>query len=216
MERVLRAYSERGHPLARVYPSRFRRNEDGRLGFVLRIGEGPEAEIEAVRVFGNSHTLEVSVDPKFTPKCSVVIAAYNESDHIEQTIRGALAINYPDYEVVIIDDGSTDDTAAKVLPFVRTGQVRLVRKMVNEGKAMALNDGLCCTNGEVLLVMDADAIPDPNILSVVVPHFKYPRVGAVTGNPPGKVVRPPLETSMPYSGPPDWDNSPKASVRSSK
>jgi outer membrane protein insertion porin family len=58
VERVLRAYSERGHPLARVYPSRFRRLEDGRLGFVLRIGEGPPVEIEAVRVFGNSQTLE--------------------------------------------------------------------------------------------------------------------------------------------------------------
>jgi outer membrane protein insertion porin family len=57
-ERVLRAYSERGHPLARVYPSRFRRTEDGRLGYVLRIGEGPRSEIEAVRVFGNSQTLE--------------------------------------------------------------------------------------------------------------------------------------------------------------
>jgi biofilm PGA synthesis N-glycosyltransferase PgaC len=54
---------------------------------------------------------------------------------------------------------------------------------VNEGKAMALNDGLRCTNGEILLVMDADAIPDPKILRHVVPHFKYPRVGAVTGNP---------------------------------
>ena len=123
------------------------------------------------------------IDPKFTPKVSVVIAAFNEANHIEETIRGLLAIDYPDFEVVIIDDGSTDDTAAKVMPFVRDGQVRFVRKLVNEGKAMALNDGLRCTNGEILLIMDADAIPDPMILRHVVPHFKYPRVGAVTGNP---------------------------------
>jgi len=56
--RVLRSYSERGFPLARVYPSRFRRGDDGRLDFVLRIGEGPRAEIESVRVFGNSQTRE--------------------------------------------------------------------------------------------------------------------------------------------------------------
>jgi biofilm PGA synthesis N-glycosyltransferase PgaC len=122
-------------------------------------------------------------DPKFTPKVSVVIAAFNEENHIEETIRGLLLIDYPDFEIVIIDDGSTDGTAAKVMPFVYDGKVRFVRKLVNEGKAMALNDGLRCTNGEILLIMDADAIPDPKILRYVVPHFKYPRVGAVTGNP---------------------------------
>lgn len=123
------------------------------------------------------------IDSEFTPKVSVVIAAFNEAAHIEETIRGLLAIDYPDFEILIIDDGSTDETAAKVMPFVRDGQVRFVRKIVNEGKAMALNDGLRCTSGEILLVMDADAIPDPKILRHVVPHFKYPRVGAVTGNP---------------------------------
>jgi len=128
-------------------------------------------------------TNKPEIDPKFTPKVSVVIAAFNEANHIEETIRGLLAIDYPDFEVVIIDDGSTDDTAAKVMPFVRDGHVRFMRKLVNEGKAMALNDGLRCTNGEILLIMDADAIPDPKILRHVVPHFKYPRVGAVTGNP---------------------------------
>jgi len=59
--RVLRAYSERGHPLARVYPSGFRRTPEGRLAFVLRIGEGPEAEIESVRVFGNTATEDAVV-----------------------------------------------------------------------------------------------------------------------------------------------------------
>ncbi len=122
-------------------------------------------------------------DAAFTPPVSVVISAFNEQDHIERTIRGALAIDYPDFEILIIDDGSGDDTLAKVLPFVRDGSVRLVRKIVNEGKAMALNDGLRCANGEVILVMDADAIPDPQILRYMVPHFQSPRVGAVTGNP---------------------------------
>lgn len=55
--RILRAYSERGHPLARVYPSRFRA-QDGRLSFVVRLGEGPAASLESVRVFGNRVTDE--------------------------------------------------------------------------------------------------------------------------------------------------------------
>jgi biofilm PGA synthesis N-glycosyltransferase PgaC len=127
--------------------------------------------------------IKPALDPAFTPRVSVVIAAYNESEHIAATIEGALAIDYPNFEIVVIDDGSTDATAGRVLPYVREGKVRFVRKVVNEGKAMALNDGLRCANGEIFLIMDADAIPDAQILNVVAPHFKSPRVGAVTGNP---------------------------------
>ncbi len=57
-DRILRDYSERGYALARVYPSRFRRTEDDRLGFDVRIGEGPIAKIETVRVFGNDLTAD--------------------------------------------------------------------------------------------------------------------------------------------------------------
>lgn len=56
--RILRTYSERGRPLARIYPSRFRRGDDGRLDFIVRLGEGPAATIESVRVFGNKATDE--------------------------------------------------------------------------------------------------------------------------------------------------------------
>ena len=130
-----------------------------------------------------SGKIKPEIDLDFTPPVSIVIAAYNESEHIAATIEGALAIDYPHYEILIIDDGSTDDTSDQVMPYVRDGRVRLVRKMMNEGKAMALNDGLRCANGEIFLIVDADAIPDPQILRVLVPHFKSPRVGAVTGNP---------------------------------
>lgn len=55
--RVLRAYSELGYPRARVFPSGFRRTDEGRLAFALRISEGPAGVIESVRVFGNTTTL---------------------------------------------------------------------------------------------------------------------------------------------------------------
>jgi biofilm PGA synthesis N-glycosyltransferase PgaC len=122
-------------------------------------------------------------DPAYTPSASIVISAFNESEHIAETIEGCLRVDYPDFEVVVIDDGSTDETVARVMPYVRDGRVRLVRKLANEGKAMALNDGLRCTRGEILLIIDADAVPDVRILWHVAPHFKSPRVGAVTGNP---------------------------------
>ena len=117
------------------------------------------------------------------PFATVLIAAYNEQDHIEETIRGCVAIDYPSYEIVIVNDGSTDGTVEKILPYVRRGMVRLIHKNVNEGKAMALNDAIPRTSGEILLIIDADAVPDSQILRAMVPHFRSPRVGAVTGNP---------------------------------
>lgn len=117
------------------------------------------------------------------PLVSVLVPAYCEAEVIEKTIEGLLRIDYPFKEIVIVDDASTDDTAARIMPFVRRGQVRLVRKLVNEGKAMALNDAVPLLNGEIVLIMDADAYPDPHILRWLVPHFASARVAGVTGNP---------------------------------
>jgi len=121
--------------------------------------------------------------PGFRPRVTVLMAAYNEEKHIVNTILGCLKIDYPDFEIVIVNDGSTDLTVAKVIPFARAGKVRLIDKSKNEGKAMALNDAIPLTTGEILLILDADAVPDPGILKAMVPHFRRGRVGAVTGNP---------------------------------
>ncbi len=117
------------------------------------------------------------------PSVTVLIPAYNEERNIENTLRAATSIDYPEYEVVVVDDASTDRTAEIVARFVNRRKVRLIHKLVNEGKAMALNDSIPCTNGEILLIIDADASPDPDILKYIVPHFRFPRVAAVTGNP---------------------------------
>jgi len=121
--------------------------------------------------------------PDPPPRVSVVIPAYCEEKVIERTVEAALRIDYPDFEVVVVDDGSTDGTVERILPHVDSGRVRLLRKTVNEGKALALNDALLCIDGEIVLTIDADAVVDPQILRNVVPHFSSPRVAAVTGNP---------------------------------
>jgi biofilm PGA synthesis N-glycosyltransferase PgaC len=131
---------------------------------------------------------EARVDPGFYeleefPRVSFLIPAFNEARHIRDSLEGMLEVDYPDYEVLVIDDGSTDDTVEQVMPLVREGRVRLVRKLTNEGKAMALNDAVRVASGEILVVMDADARPEPQLLRHIVPHFRFPRVGGVTGNP---------------------------------
>lgn len=122
------------------------------------------------------------------PRVSVLIPAHNEERVIAGALAAATAIDYPDYEIVVVDDGSTDATRHLVEPYVQRGQVRLVAKLQNEGKALALNDALPCLNGEIVLIMDADAEPVPDILHHIVPHFEHARVAAVTGNPRVKNV----------------------------
>lgn len=117
------------------------------------------------------------------PLVSIIIPAYREQKGIARSIRGALAIDYPRKEIIVVDDGSGDGTSGEVAPFLRTGQVRLLRKLRNEGKAMGCNDALPITSGELVLVMDADAYPDRDLLKHMVPHFRWARVAAVTGNP---------------------------------
>lgn len=124
-----------------------------------------------------------SISDDELPLATVLIPAHNEAEVIADTLRAACRIDYPHYEVVVVDDGSSDDTARRVEPFLESGRVRLVRKLVNEGKALALNDALPLCNGEIILTLDADAAPDPMILRRIVPHFKSARVAAVTGNP---------------------------------
>jgi len=117
------------------------------------------------------------------PLVSFIIPAFNEEASIARTLRAVLAVDYPAFEVLVVDDCSTDRTLDQILPFLEDARVRVVRKAVNEGKAMALNDTIPLSRGELVFVMDADAEPDRDILKYMVPHFQSPRCAAVTGNP---------------------------------
>ena len=117
------------------------------------------------------------------PAVSVLVPAHNEEAVIARSVRAMLALDYPDFEVIVIDDGSTDDTAGALGRLAGNPRLRIVRKVVNEGKAMALNDALPLARGELVLILDADAAPAPDLLRWMVPHFAAVRVAAVTGNP---------------------------------
>jgi len=120
---------------------------------------------------------------EYVPMVTVLIPAHNEEAVVARSLAAVCRIEYPRYEVLVVNDGSSDGTAEAVLPFVRDGRVRLLDKRVNEGKALALNDALPLARGEVILALDADAEPAPDILTHIVPHFRAARVAAVTGNP---------------------------------
>ncbi len=116
------------------------------------------------------------------PFVTVLIPAYFEESGIAASLRGLTQLDYPNYEVIVINDGSEDRTVEEVLPFLKDPRVRLLDKRVNEGKGMALNDAIPCARGELVLVMDGDTVPEKDVLKLMAAHFRSPRVGAVSGN----------------------------------
>ncbi len=120
--------------------------------------------------------------PDYKPSVTVLIPAYNEESVILDTIRSAIASDYPKLEILVIDDGSTDRTAELVRAnFGSDPRVRLLLQ-ANGGKPSALNHGLSETTGEIIVSIDADTIVDPEAIPRLVRHFADARVGAVAGN----------------------------------
>lgn len=118
------------------------------------------------------------------PMVSLVVPAYNEGLVIEAAIRSLLVLDYPNYEIIVVDDGSTDDTYEKAMEVARASRkipVRVITKR-NGGKAEALNTGMTVAAGEFVLNMDGDSKLSRNTLRACVRHFENPRVGAVAGN----------------------------------
>lgn len=119
------------------------------------------------------------------PPITVLLPAYCEERTIGAALDALRTVDYPDLEVIAIDDGSPDGTARVVMDRMPADpRLRLLRKEVNEGKAMAMNDAIAVSRGEVIVVIDADAQVAPGALRAIAAHFvRLPRVGGVTGNP---------------------------------
>jgi cellulose synthase/poly-beta-1,6-N-acetylglucosamine synthase-like glycosyltransferase len=111
------------------------------------------------------------------PKVTILIPAFNEQEMILDAIHGALSQDYADFEVIVIDDGSTDLT-----PYLAATQpVRLIRMPRNAGKAAALNRGLEAARGAVIVTCDADGYLDPKAVRHLVRAFSDPQVAGVAG-----------------------------------
>jgi cellulose synthase/poly-beta-1,6-N-acetylglucosamine synthase-like glycosyltransferase len=132
--------------------------------------------------------------PKFKsigqPFVSILIPAYNEELSLGKTVESVIALDYPKskYEIIIIDDGSTDETGkiGKELSKKHRNIIYLRKK--NGGKGSALNYGIEKAKGEFIVTFDADSMVNKDALSLMIPHFSNPRVMAVT--PAMKVYKP--------------------------
>ena len=115
-------------------------------------------------------------------KISVVIPAYNEEAGIAHTIRALLAQDYPDFEIIVVNNASTDRTAEVVRQFVSDSQPPVI--LVDEGRKgllWARERGRQKARGEIIANIDADCLPEKDWLARGVSPFKYSHIVAVTG-----------------------------------
>jgi cellulose synthase/poly-beta-1,6-N-acetylglucosamine synthase-like glycosyltransferase/peptidoglycan/xylan/chitin deacetylase (PgdA/CDA1 family) len=116
----------------------------------------------------------------FAPPVTVVVPAYNEEVGIAAAVRSLAASDYPTVEVIVVDDGSTDGTAA-VVAAIDDPRVRLIRRP-NGGKPAALNTGIAAARHDIVVMVDGDTIFEPDTIANLVRPLEDPSVGAVSGN----------------------------------
>ncbi|MFG2039042.1 bifunctional polysaccharide deacetylase/glycosyltransferase family 2 protein [Dactylosporangium sp. NPDC048998] len=119
---------------------------------------------------------------RYLGSVSIIVPAYNEAANIEATIRSLAASDYPGCEIVVVDDGSTDATAAIVERLGRSLPAVHLLRQANAGKPAALNAGIAAAGGDLLVLVDGDTVFEPDAVGRLVQPFADPAVGAVSGN----------------------------------
>lgn len=131
-------------------------------------------------IYHKRRELKKSDSLSYCPSVSILIPAHNEEKVLRKTVEAVLEASYPNKEIIIIDDGSTDRTYQIAQGFCDRG-VKVIHRP-NGGKAVALNHGLQFAQGEVIIIVDADSLVGKNTLVELVQPFQNPGAAAVAGN----------------------------------
>ena len=124
----------------------------------------------------------------FAPFVSIIVPVFNEGKIIKRSIQSLLNLDYKNYEIIIVNDGSSDDTkqiAESLVGYQQGKQNKVKISLINQpnmGKARALNAGIYYSKADFVLCMDGDSQLAPESLKSAVRHFKDPKIGAVAGN----------------------------------
>lgn len=119
------------------------------------------------------------------PRVSVVIPVFNEEKVIQKTLDSVLASDYPNFEIVVVDDGSKDDSAKIIKNFINKHKVKdkvFLIQQENQGKFSALNAAFSHSSGEIIVAVDADTLISPKAIKSFMYHFRDPKMAAVAGN----------------------------------
>ena len=129
------------------------------------------------------------INEDYKPFVSIMIPAHDEESVISNTVENILNLDYENFEIIVIDDRSTDNTASVIKDLEKKHDkvIALIRdKSAFPGKSAVLNDALKLAKGEAILVFDADATVDSDFLKKLVPQLEPKDVGAVQAR---KVIR---------------------------
>jgi cellulose synthase/poly-beta-1,6-N-acetylglucosamine synthase-like glycosyltransferase/peptidoglycan/xylan/chitin deacetylase (PgdA/CDA1 family) len=150
---------------------------------VAAIGVLVAARVALVFAFATWRTRASHGRPRLDghlPPVAIVVPAYNEAVGIARSVRSLAASEYPDFEIVVVDDGS-DDGTANIVERLSLPRVRVLRQE-NGGKSSALNTGIAATTAPVVVLVDGDTLFEPATLRRLVQPLVDERVGAVSGN----------------------------------
>ncbi|MVN22616.1 glycosyltransferase family 2 protein [Mucilaginibacter arboris] len=114
------------------------------------------------------------------PSCTLIVAAYNEEDFIEEKIKNTLALNYPADKIrfMFVTDGSTDKTPEIISHYP---QIKLMHVAKRKGKIAAVQRAVAAVTTEVMVFTDANTFLNPDALIKLCRHYADPKVGAVAG-----------------------------------
>ena len=124
----------------------------------------------------------------FFPFVSIIVPVYNEGRILKESIKSLLELDYSNYEIIIVNDGSTDNTqtiAESLVGYQRGRLTNIKVSLINQpngGKSRALNSGINHSQAEFILCMDGDSQLAPESIKLAVRHFINPQIGAVAGN----------------------------------
>jgi glycosyltransferase involved in cell wall biosynthesis len=152
--------------------------EDWDFGLTRRNRSSKLALSSASRTFA-----EAPFFKRAWPKISVVVCSYNGSSTIDETLTSLANLNYPNYEIIVVDDGSTDNVSL----IAQTHRAHLIRQE-NLGLSAARNAGLTAATGEIVAYIDDDAYADPDWLRYLAIAFEASSHAAIGGpnlSPPG-------------------------------
>jgi cellulose synthase/poly-beta-1,6-N-acetylglucosamine synthase-like glycosyltransferase len=127
------------------------------------------------------------------PELSIIIPAHNEGKNIKETIESVIKADYGGKkEVIVVDDGSTDDTSHQVEMIKKQEKTVKLMHTDHVGKACAINEGVKKSSGNLIVVLDGDSKIKEDALHELTKNFTNPNVGAVSGIVRGKTTGNPL------------------------
>ena len=135
-----------------------------------------------LKIIARFKSVDHKIDPGYSPTVSLLIAAYNEGDFLQQKLENTLALDYPKdrLQIVLVSDGSSDNTNDIARQFESRG-VTVIIEPENKGKATALNTGMDIINSDIVVLSDANVLYESDVIRKLVRHFSDDTIGAVSG-----------------------------------